>query len=252
MSHIPGKFTWFEHMSNDPPKARIFYEALFGWKVKTVPMEGASYDMIHLGEQGIGGIYGAPGGVPNHWVSYLSVPDVDKSFQAALNAGARSIMVPRDFPPVGRGASFIDPTGASISLWRGAEGDRPDVDPTPVGDWIWDELLSSDVRKSLLFYEKVFGFSYEAMDMGPAGTYHIVKSPDGKARGGMMQAPHAEMPSMWVPYVRGASADATAARAEQLGARLLMPVDAVPQVGRLTTLSDPVGAFIAIIEPAPM
>ena len=31
MSHLPGKFVWFEHLSSDVPKARKFYETLFGW-----------------------------------------------------------------------------------------------------------------------------------------------------------------------------------------------------------------------------
>ena len=99
MSYHPGKFIWFEHLSSDPVKAHRFYEALFGWKVTPMPMGEHSYDMIQNGEQRIGGMLKAPPGVPPQWVSYLSVRDVDASYKAALAAGAKSAMEPKDFPP---------------------------------------------------------------------------------------------------------------------------------------------------------
>ena len=251
MSHLPGKFVWFEHLSNDIPRAREFYQSLFGWQVKPVAMGSMQYDMIHNGDDGIGGLFAAPPGVPAHWVSHMSVADVDMAYRAALNAGAKSAMAPQDFPPVGRGAAIVDPTGAAVSLWKSADADRPDAQDTPVGDWVWNELLSSDVRKALAFYEKAFGITHEAMEFGDM-PYYMLKTPDGKTRAGAMQAPHAGMPSVWIPYVRVANADETGAKAEKLGGRLLMPVDAVPGVGRLATLADPLGAMIAFIQTEPM
>ena len=45
MSYLPGKFTWFEHLSSDPAKAKAFYEGLFGWQVRPVTMsDGAAHD----------------------------------------------------------------------------------------------------------------------------------------------------------------------------------------------------------------
>ena len=46
MSHLPGKFVWFEHVSNDVKGARDFYGALCGWTVQSEPMGEQSYDMI--------------------------------------------------------------------------------------------------------------------------------------------------------------------------------------------------------------
>ena len=40
MSYTPGRFVWFEHLSNDIPKARAFYEKLFGWNAETMAMPG--------------------------------------------------------------------------------------------------------------------------------------------------------------------------------------------------------------------
>jgi uncharacterized protein len=252
MSHHPGKFAWFEHLSNDPAKAQRFYEALFGWKVATVAGAGRRYDMIENAGEGIGGFLQAPAGVPNHWVGYLSVGDVDTSFDAALAAGAKSYMPPRDFPGAGRGATIADPAGAVVSLWRSAQGDREDRAQAAPGDWVWNELLTPDVAGSLAFYESVFGFTHEEMKTGPQSTYYVLKGPDGIGRAGLMKAPHADTPPMWLPYVSVEEADATAARVAPLGGKLTMPPQDVPTVGRLATLVDPLGAWIAVIQPAVM
>ncbi len=99
MSYLPGKFVWFEHASNDPAKARAFYEPLFGWHVENMPMGEMQYAMIMNGADGIGGFMLADGGA--RWVSYVSVPDVDKAYAAALAAGAQSESPPMDYGPVG-------------------------------------------------------------------------------------------------------------------------------------------------------
>lgn len=251
MSYHPGKFTWFEHLSSDPAQARRFYEALFGWKVTPMPMGEHSYDMIQNGDQGIGGLVKADPGEPSRWVSYLSVRDVDASYKAALSAGAKSTMEPRDFPPVGRGAAIVDPTGAPVSLWKGAGGDREDRDNTPAGDWVWNELMTSDVDKALAFYERVFGYSHEEMN-GLQGKYCVLKSADGKGRAGVMKAPHPDAPPMWMPYVHVERADATAARVASLGGRLIIEPQDVPNIGRICALFDPLGAAVAFIQPAAM
>src|SRR5690349_793197 len=108
MSHHPGKFTWFEHLSADPAKAREFYQKLFGWKVETLSAPGRDYDMVQNRGEGIAGLLRAPDGVPTHWASYLSVKDVDVTFEEALAAGAKPVMPPSDVAGAGRGATFAD------------------------------------------------------------------------------------------------------------------------------------------------
>ena len=66
MSHTPGRFVWFEHLSNDIPKARDFYEKLFGWNAETMAMSGTDpYVMIHNGNDPVGGYAQAPAGCSN-------------------------------------------------------------------------------------------------------------------------------------------------------------------------------------------
>lgn len=249
MQSIPGKFVWFEHFSNDIPRARAFYEGLFGWHTEAMPMGEQRYHLLMNGGDGIGGFRSAEAGAPSHWYAYLSVTDVDAVHAKALAAGAREQMKPSEMGAVGRCSGLLDPTGAAFALWKGAQGDRPDLERTPVGDWVWNELSTPDEAKALAFYEGVFGYTRRTMDMGEQGSYFILER-DGRGRGGVMRAPDPYMPPMWTPYVHVADCDAAVAKATALGAQVMMPGTDIPEVGRIGMLRDPLGAAIALIKPA--
>ncbi|HEV8314506.1 MAG TPA: VOC family protein [Burkholderiaceae bacterium] len=251
MSYLPGKFVWFEHMSSDVPKARKFYEQLFAWHTEVMPMGDKRYSMIHNGDEGIGGYTESPAGVPNHWIGYVSVPDVDQTHAAALAAGAKQLMAPTDFGPIGRGSAIKDPTGAPFCLWKSKDGDRPDAPQAPVGSWCWNELWTPDEQTALAFYEKVFGYTHDTMDMGEQGTYYLLKK-DGVSRAGLMRSVEPKAPPMWLPYVAVADCDASAAKAKSLGGQVVYAPHDIPNVGRFSVLVDPIGAAIAIIKLAPM
>jgi len=247
MSYLPGKFVWFEHHSSNMARARSFYESLLGWRTETMPMGGKDYSMIMNSGNAIGGYGNAAPGTPNRWMAYLSVASVDDSYRAALATGAKGLMAPMDFGPVGRGATLADPTGAVFSLWKSAEGDKPDSGKTPVGEWVWNELWTSDATKALAFYEGVFGFTHESMDMGPGGVYTLLVA-SGKRRGGMTGSVNPRATSMWLPYIEVADCDATANRAVTLGGTVLSAPADIPGVGRFAILADPLNAAFAVLR----
>lgn len=247
MSHLYGKFVWYEHMSGNVAAARAFYGALFGWKSDGVPMGAQTYHMIHNGSDGIGGFRAAMPGMKSHWVSYLSVPDVDAVARSATFSGGKVLMPPTDFPPVGRGAGLADPLGAEFSIWKAAHDDRADAASVAIGDWYWNELWTPDLARALGFYKGVFGFTQDSMDMGPGGTYYILKK-DNVPRAGLATSANVKAKSMWLPYVRVENCDAAAAKARGLGARLLSAPMDIPDVGRFAILCDPTEAAFAIIK----
>ena len=118
MSHLYGKFVWFEHMSGDTAAARKFYDALFGWHTEAVPMGGPEpYPLIMNGSDGIGGFRSALAGAPAMWMSYLSVRDVNVSHAAALAAGGTENGAPGLRPHYHAhyyGAFVLDPDGNNI------------------------------------------------------------------------------------------------------------------------------------------
>jgi len=248
MVHLYGKFVWFEHMSGDTTGARHFYDSLFGWRTQLTPMGGPEpYPLIMNGDIAIGGFRAAPAGAPPLWMSYLSVRDVNVAHAAALAAGGSSLLPPTDFGPAGRGATLADPTGAVFSVWTSSHDDRADTPKTAPGDWCWNELMTPDESKALAFYEGVFGYSHDTMDMGPQGSYHLLKTGE-VMRAGLMHAPMPDTPPLWVPYVAVTDCDATAATAKRLGAQVIVEPTDIPNVGRFATLLDPQGACIAFMK----
>lgn len=251
MTHLQGKFVWFEHLSTDIAAARRFYEDLFGWHTESMPMGAQRYSMILNGSQGIGGYANAPQGVRPNWLTYLSVSNVDSAYAAALAAGAVSKMAPAQMGDAGRSAIITDPTGATVALWQSAQGDTPDVKQAPVGNFCWNELWTGNDRSALAFYERVFGYGHDSMDMGPQGTYYMLTR-DGQQRAGVMRSTDPKAPPMWLPYVAVGDADAIVARATELNAQVLHAPQDIPGIGRFAIFQDPLGAALAVIRLQPM
>lgn len=241
--HRPGKFIWFEHVSSDPARAQAFYRELFGW---TTQAFGPGYDLIMIDGEMAGG-YAAPrAGEAAHWLSCAAVPDVDAACAAATEAGGRVVDAPRDAPGVGRLARIADPQGVEVSLLRGEQGDPPDR-PHRVHQFAWNELHTSDAESAVAFYERVFGYSHRAHDMGPYGIYYTLASA-GADRGAIMRSDPGQ-PSLWWPYIAVADADAAIARAAAAGAAVHVPALDIPGIGRFGVLADPTGAVFAVIRP---
>lgn len=249
MAVRPGKFIWFEHVSDDPAQAKAFYAALLGWSVKEVPMGEQPYPMLHNGETPIGGLRGDAGGSASHWACWMSVEDVAAKVGAAEGAGGKMLMPPTDFPGFGRGAMLQDPQGAMFGIWRSTSGDDvPDPDRPPVGSWCWCELMTDDAAAALVFYEQAFGYEHDEMPM-PQGSYFVLKT-GGVSRGGLMANPQPGVAPNWMPYVEVADADATAAKARSLGGSVLLEPSDIPQVGRIAVLTDAQGAPFGVIRGA--
>src|SRR2546426_12518029 len=88
---LPRKFVWFELVSRDAKRAQAFYGEVLGWKTMPFPMGNTTYEMICAGETAdtmIGG-YAAPKSdrQTSHWISYVSVEDVDATAKAAAANG---------------------------------------------------------------------------------------------------------------------------------------------------------------------
>jgi predicted enzyme related to lactoylglutathione lyase len=250
---IPGKFVWFEHVSKDAKKAQAFYGEVLGWQTRPFPMGPSTYEMICLGDSldsMIGG-YAAPTDdrQPAHWISYLSVENVDAAARATSANGGRVIAQPFDIPTVGRIARVADPQGAELSLFKNEGGDPPDG-IAPNGGWVWNELHTSDPLKALAFYEAVIGYTHTSMNMGPDESYHVLGR-DGTDRAGVTSLFQKGAPPHWLPYVSVDDVDATIARARRLGATIPMDPADIPDVGRLCPLIDPTGAPLAVLKPLP-
>ena len=113
-----GLFHWNELMTRDVETAKGFYEASIGWRFQSVPMEGGTYWIAMSGDRMAGGIFEMAGpefeGVPDHWIAYIGVEDVDACVERAIGRGAEIIKPQFDVPGVGRIAIIRQPGGAVI------------------------------------------------------------------------------------------------------------------------------------------
>ncbi|HEY2410410.1 MAG TPA: VOC family protein [Polyangiaceae bacterium] len=121
---------------------------------------------------------------------------------------------------------------------------------TTPGSFIWYDLLSSDPKASIEFYEHVVGWTSRPMDnssgyvlfvseQGPlSGT---IQMPDAFKK--MGATPH------WTANVQVSDIDATVAQVKELGGKVLSEPSEFPGVGRLSMIADPQGTTINLFAP---
>lgn len=244
-----GRFVWHELHTTDRPSAAKFYKQLFGWEMKDVPMgPGEPYTLCQRDGKDFAGITKsmAPANVPPHWLPYIGVNDVDASAAKIAELGGKTLMPPMDIPNVGRFAAVTDPQGAAFAIYKSNAPYPPEPEQPPVGAFCWEELYTSDPAAAAKFYVTAFGYSVEETDMGPMGTYRILKRGERQTAGIMKQVPGSPQQPHWVEYVAVTSVDDSTKRAKELGAQIFVPPTDIPNVGRFSVIRDPTGAGIAL------
>ena len=114
-----GHFHWNELRTRDAERARRFYETTIGWSFeKTSTPDGRPYWLAVMDGKPVAGLFPLSSpefdGVPESWMSFLAVDDVDKRVAKATKAGARLVMPIFDVPDVGRIAMLLEPSGAGV------------------------------------------------------------------------------------------------------------------------------------------
>lgn len=112
---------WNELMTNSPNKAMEYYGAIAGWEFAKMDMSPTGYWVASLGEGPLAGIMDTSEipemlGMPDTWMSYISVPDVDAAVATTLAQGGRLNGEITDMPGIGRFAMVVDPVGAAYGL----------------------------------------------------------------------------------------------------------------------------------------
>lgn len=250
----PGTFCWPELVASDTGKAKDFYSKLFGWNITDVPIgEDNVYSMAAIGGREVGGIYQmwpeqAEQGIPTHWVSYVSVANVDEATEKAESLGANIIVEPMDVFDAGRMAVIMDPVGAVFSIWQAGQHIGARV-VNEHGALVWNELATKDTEKAKEFYTEFFGWGVDDMDMNGGMIYTAFMNSDRPAAGMIaITADMGDMPSVWSVYFAVDDCDKGVEEAKSLGGEVVVPPTDIPEVGRFSFLKDSQGAVFAIIK----
>lgn len=107
------------------------------------------------------------------------------------------------------------------------------------------ELNTTDVDKAKSFYSQLFDWKMEDMQMGPSGTYTVIKVGEGTG-GGLLKNPMPGVPSFWLAYVLVDDIKAATKKAESLGAKIVKDSIEVPDMGWLSIIQDPTGAALGL------
>ena len=97
-----GHFHWNELMTRDTERAKAFFGKTVGWTFDEMKMDGRpAYWVAMDGDQPVGGIFDITDkrfeGVPEAWMSYIAVDDVDRRIEMAGAKAPGSCRSPSTF-----------------------------------------------------------------------------------------------------------------------------------------------------------
>ena len=238
--HAPGTPSWIDIGSPDPDATAEFYGALFGWDVPPGTEEMGGYRLATLGGRTVAGI--GPQQQPGTpwWSLYVTVADADATVARAEIHNGTVIVPPMDVFDAGRMAVLGDTNGQAISIWQPNQSIGAEVVNEP-GTFVWNEMSTSDVRKTHAFYEAVFDWS---VDPEHSTEQSLIFSLGGRTLCGAHEAGEGE-PSGWMVWFNSTDTDAAAAKVAELGGTVILPPTDM-SFGRATIVADPQGAVFGI------
>jgi predicted enzyme related to lactoylglutathione lyase len=123
----------------------------------------------------------------------------------------------------------------------------------PVGAFCWVGLATSDPAAAQDFYTQLFDWEGAVLTAGPAGTFTILRRAGEDAAILYRQTAQARAAAArphWTTYISVEDAEATAARADDLGGAQVFraPFDVV-DAGRVAAIRDPTGAILSLWQP---
>jgi predicted enzyme related to lactoylglutathione lyase len=258
---------WVETLQPDPRPAMRFYGALFGWQFSepetTVGGLGGEYVVARVDGRTVAGIGTLPAlddpptpGMPV-WSTYICVETVTDAADQAAGAGGRLLRGPVDAGPAGRWAALLDPTGAAFGVWEAGDRAGAQLVNEP-RTWTMSALHTPDPAAAAAFYGAVFGWGSEPIAPGtPVSLFRLsgyIGGEPGQAiprdvvavMTSTAQGPDGpSVPPHWNVNLLVDDSDDTAARAVELGGRILIPPTDSPGF-RSAVLMDPQGAAFSI------
>jgi uncharacterized protein len=265
--YVPGVPCWIDTSQPDPDAAVAFYGGLFGWEFENTmpPGSDGKYFIARLRGGDVAAVSSRPEGGPPMamWNTYVWVESADAAAAKVRDAGGRVVSEPFDVMDAGRMAVFMDPEGAAFCVWQAKEHRGARV-VNEHGSLNFNDLNTRDPQGAKAFYGAVFGWTTLELDGGFAmwtlpgyGDFLEQGDPDLRKRMAEVGAPEgfedvvaslapigddqAGVPAHWGVTFAVDDADATAARAAELGGEVVVPPFDAPWV-RMTVIRDPQGA----------
>jgi predicted enzyme related to lactoylglutathione lyase len=118
-SYSPGHLAHLELHTANGARACAFYTELLGWRPERIEAGGRSYVALDLGN-GMGGGVVECGAKPSLWLPYVSVPEINRTTERAVELGASVMLGPREGPGGWRSVVRA-PDAGEIAFWQSKE-----------------------------------------------------------------------------------------------------------------------------------
>lgn len=109
------------------------------------------------------------------------------------------------------------------------------------------ELSTPNLPEAQMFYKKLFDWKISKM---PSMEYLGIDTGTKNSGGGMQAKQMPEQPTAWMPYVEVSDVKKSLAKAEKLGAHIVLPFTDIG-MGAIGVFVDPTGAALGVWAPAP-
>jgi uncharacterized protein len=248
-SYATGRPCWADVTSPDVDAAAAFYSELFGWLAEKDPRpEAGGYTMFSRnGKHVAAALPPQQEGIPSAWTVYLATNDVDVTAERIREAGGTVMLQPVDVFDAGRLAVASDPSGAVFGVWQAGVHIGSQLRAEP-GTMNWAEVQTRDRSAALPFYEQVFGYETETMEMAPGSEYVVFKL-NGDSVAGLVEigTDWGDVPSNWSVVFEVPDCDAAVAMVQERGGSLLHGPNEIEGIGRFAVVADPWGAAFQVI-----
>jgi uncharacterized protein len=246
-SYLPGTPCWVDLGTTDPEAARSFYGELFGWTAEVDERpEAGGYAQFHMKGRpvaGVGGIFTE--GMPPAWTTYIASADVKATAASITEHGGAVMMDPFDVLDAGCMTVFASPDGAIAGIWQPIKHQGAGIVNEPFA-WCWSDLATRDVEATRSFYEKVFGWKLKSDPTW--GEFMSLEEREIATISELGPQMPPQVPAHWRVAFLVDDAEATIARAQELGGTPHGPVTDFASGGRTGALADPQGAQFGVMS----
>jgi predicted enzyme related to lactoylglutathione lyase len=125
-------------------------------------------------------------------------------------------------------------------------------DDAGVGVIGWIDLTVPEATTIRDFYKAVVGWKDKEVPMGDHSDYCMYPPSSDQPVAGICHARglNADLPGQWLIYITVRDLEASAARAQALGGRILIGPRSLGDQGRFCVIQDPAGAVAALYAAA--
>jgi predicted enzyme related to lactoylglutathione lyase len=121
------------------------------------------------------------------------------------------------------------------------------------GMFSWFELMSADIEKAKKFYGEVIGWDFVQDSNNPDFTLIKTKGVDHPVAGifkrdnAISNTPE-NIPPHWGCYITVEDIQTAVEKVKSLGGHIIVPITAIPKVGKFSVIQDLEGAVVSLME----